>query len=311
MSPPIRPNRPYEPPRPDPVPQGPNAQPNNVNGKPVDVGQLGLDLTQMALDVAGLFDPTPVSDGANGVISLLRGDFLGAGISAVSMIPYVGDAAKLGKLGKWAETVTNGVELALKNSDFAKASGPALKKIADAIDAAPKGLFDKLPADAQQKLLEMRATLGRLPGAAAEGAAGSIAHKANAWSEYADRGGEWSYDRWSKTYEGNMIRATDAHRAADDLMAQRGWGRREVTVQVKVDGQDVNRRLDIADVAGQRGIEHKSGYQYLSQENAWELKRDAQLVKEGWDIEWVVDGTASEPLKQAARDAGIRLTVNP
>ncbi len=100
--------------------------------------ELGLDLTQMGLDVAGLFDPTPISHGANGGLSLLRGDRLGAGISAVSMILYLGDAAKLGKLGKWGKTVMSAIEMAKTDSAFAKAVGPALGKISDATGAAPK-----------------------------------------------------------------------------------------------------------------------------------------------------------------------------
>lgn len=111
--------------------------------------ELILDLGQMALDVAGLFDPTPISDGVNGVISLFRGDFLGAGLSAVSMIPYVGDAAKLGKLGKWAETVSKAADLAKVDSAFAAAAKPALEKLKGAIDALP---LDKLPASARETL---------------------------------------------------------------------------------------------------------------------------------------------------------------
>lgn len=292
-----------------PRPRDPQAS-VKPNGKDVDPTTLGLDVTQVALDIVGIFEPTPVADGTNAVISLVRGDWLGAGLSAAGMIPYVGDAAKLGKLGKWAETASNAVELALKNPDFAKTAGPHLKKIADAIDHAPKSVFNALPADAQQKLLEVRASLGRLPGAAPEGAAGSIAHKANAWSEYANRGGEQGYERWSKTYENNMTRASDANKAADGLMAERGWGAREVSTNVRMpDGTQVSRRLDIADAAARRGIEHKSGYQYLSEENAWEIKRDAELVKQGWDVEWVVDGTASQPLLDALKAGGIRATV--
>lgn len=111
--------------------------------------ELILDLGQMALDVVGLVDPTPISDGANGVISLFRGDFLGAGLSAVSMIPYVGDAAKLGKLGKWAETVSKAADLAKVDSAFAAAAKPALEKLKDAIDALP---LDKLPDSARETL---------------------------------------------------------------------------------------------------------------------------------------------------------------
>jgi len=111
--------------------------------------ELILDLGQMGLDVAGLFDPTPISDGVNGVISLFRGDFLGAGLSAVSMVPYIGDAAKLGKLGKWAETVSKAADLAKVDSAFAAAAKPALEKLKGAIDALP---LDKLPASARETL---------------------------------------------------------------------------------------------------------------------------------------------------------------
>ncbi|WP_198574662.1 DNA/RNA non-specific endonuclease [Caulobacter hibisci] len=111
--------------------------------------ELILDLGQMALDVVGLVDPTPISDGANGVISLFRGDFLGAGLSAVSMVPYIGDAAKLGKLGKWAETVSKAADLAKIDSAFAAAAKPALEKLKGAIDALP---LDKLPDSARQTL---------------------------------------------------------------------------------------------------------------------------------------------------------------
>ena len=74
-----------------------------AGARQADAAELALDVTQIALDIVGLVDPTPISDGVNGLISLGRGDWLGAGISAVSMIPYVGDAAKLGKLGRYAE----------------------------------------------------------------------------------------------------------------------------------------------------------------------------------------------------------------
>ena len=108
----------------------------------VDGADLALDITQMGLDIAGIFDPTPISDGASGLISLFRGDFLGAGISAVSMLPYLGDAAKLGKLGRYAETLAKAVDAAKSSPELAKAIGPAMEKLREAIGAVP---IDKLP----------------------------------------------------------------------------------------------------------------------------------------------------------------------
>ena len=55
----------------------------------------------LALDVAGLADPTPISDGLSALNSLRTRDALGVGTSVLSMVPYVGDAiAKPGKTAK-------------------------------------------------------------------------------------------------------------------------------------------------------------------------------------------------------------------
>jgi len=62
--------------------------------------ELALDLAQAAVDAAGIVDPTPISDGVGAAMSLARGDLVGAGLSLVSMVPYLGDA--LGKTAKGA-----------------------------------------------------------------------------------------------------------------------------------------------------------------------------------------------------------------
>lgn len=53
-----------------------------------------------------------------------------------------------------------------------------------------------------------------------------------------------------------------------------------------VDGHNQTRRLDIADVGLRKGIEYKTGYQALTADNLWEMRRDAELVNRGWQIEW-------------------------
>ncbi|NUQ74538.1 MAG: DUF4150 domain-containing protein [Polyangiaceae bacterium] len=45
-----------------------------------------------AADVAGIFDPTPASDTIAAGMALSDGDFVGAGLSLLSWIPYLGDA---------------------------------------------------------------------------------------------------------------------------------------------------------------------------------------------------------------------------
>lgn len=125
---------------------------------------LALDVTQLGLDIIGIFEPTPFADGANTLISLGRGDWFGAITSAVGIIPYVGDAAKLGKLGKWAETVAKAVDMAATNPAFRKAIEPTLRKMMDAIDSV--GL-SRLPEKIRGPLSEMRSKIDNLLGSQA------------------------------------------------------------------------------------------------------------------------------------------------
>ena len=127
-------------------------------GKPQEIdADLALDLAQIGLDIAGIFDPTPISDGANTLISLGRGDWLGAGLSAVSMIPYVGDAAKLGKLGKYAQTVAKAIDAARANPALRQALAPGIQAIGDAIAKLP---LDKLPESARKQLTTLKELTG-------------------------------------------------------------------------------------------------------------------------------------------------------
>jgi filamentous hemagglutinin len=135
--------------------------------------------------------------------------------------------------------------------------------------------------------------------------AGSIAHKLQRWEEYQKRGGTWGYSQWSNVYDANMTRATAANQEVAAYQKQIGWGRTEVSVKANVEGVEYTRRLDIADETTSRGVEFKTGYQSATEANLWEVKRDKALLDDGWDIQWVFKGTASEPLKEALRKAGI------
>ena len=60
--------------------------------------KLAHELAKAAVDIAGFVDPTPISDAIGLTMSLQDGDWIGAGLSLVSMVPYVGDA--VGKTAK-------------------------------------------------------------------------------------------------------------------------------------------------------------------------------------------------------------------
>ena len=159
--------------------------------------------------------------------------------------------------------------------------------------------------DRDRRLLEDgRGNTGNAPDVErtpSHGAPGSPEHKAQRWQEYQDRGGEWTFERWEKQYEVNMRQARQANQAMDAYHERLGWGEREVTL----DANGQPRRLDIADVSTQRGIEHKTGYQTANEFNLSEIARDRILMQNGWKIEWVFEGTASKNLMQSLIDAGI------
>jgi hypothetical protein len=71
------------------------------------------------LDAIGALEPTPFADGLNGILYGLEGDLGNAGISAVGMLPYLGDTAKLGR---------HGAKCVAKTIDELSQAGKALDK---------------------------------------------------------------------------------------------------------------------------------------------------------------------------------------
>jgi len=64
-------------------------------------GRDWLDNVQTGLDVVGLAPVVgEIADGVNGLISLARGDYVGAGLSFAAMVPFAGWGATVGK-GAW------------------------------------------------------------------------------------------------------------------------------------------------------------------------------------------------------------------
>jgi hypothetical protein len=111
--------------------------------------ELKLDLAQAAADAAGILDPTPISDLVGAGISVARGDWVGAGLSLVSMIPYAGDA--IGKTAKGAKLVKKINDLR-KRIEAAIASVNLFKKLARQRAAA--AVRAKRKAEAAKKAAE-------------------------------------------------------------------------------------------------------------------------------------------------------------
>ena len=127
--------------------------------------ELALDMTQLTLDVVGIFEPTPFADGTNTAISLGRGDWLGAGLSALGMIPYVGDLAKAGKLPRLVETAAKAVDLVKANPQLAGQFEGAFKQLDNLLkNVDPNdlpGVIREPIANLKTKVDEFFATTGR------------------------------------------------------------------------------------------------------------------------------------------------------
>ncbi|MEZ6127237.1 MAG: hypothetical protein R3C59_00980 [Planctomycetaceae bacterium] len=119
----------------------------NSDGLSKEQEELLLDLTQFLLDIIGIFEPTPFADGTNAAISLKRKDWLGAALSAVSILPYVGDLAKLTKLPRYARTINRVISLAQKDAKFAAQVRPLLVNLKKLLDDVP---MDELPGSLNQ-----------------------------------------------------------------------------------------------------------------------------------------------------------------
>lgn len=120
---------------------------------------LMADIAQIGLAIGGIFEPTPFCDITDAAISVWRGDWLGAGISAVSVVPYVGDLAKVGKLGKMAETIARAVDIAIADAAFAERLKPALEPIRKALDNVD---LSGLPSAVREPLERMRSSIDTL-----------------------------------------------------------------------------------------------------------------------------------------------------
>ena len=151
----------------------PAATPAPANDPGPSTATMVADIAQMTLDLTGIVDPTPISDGANAIISLGRmggalwngewgaagGHLLNGAISVVGFVPGLGDLAKAGKIGDWAQTVANAVTMAARNPAMRTALEPALRELATVVGKVPQSAIDALPAGARESFDRMKSQL--------------------------------------------------------------------------------------------------------------------------------------------------------
>lgn len=109
---------------------------------------VALDLAQLCFDIAGMIEPTPVSDGASLLMSLGRGRWFDAAVSGVSMVPYIGDLAKLGKLPRYLKTIEDAIKLARQSEEAARLLRPVMARL--------DGLLRLLPDNVPSQIVRLR-----------------------------------------------------------------------------------------------------------------------------------------------------------
>jgi hypothetical protein len=70
----------------------------------------GEAVLSAGLDIVGIVDPTGVADALNAGLQWKNGEWTGAAISAASLIPFIGDVSKIGKIKKDVKIISDAIE---------------------------------------------------------------------------------------------------------------------------------------------------------------------------------------------------------
>ncbi len=93
----------------------------------VNASSLGIDfggsytlqgeaVLSAGLDIVGIVDPSGVADGLNAALQAKNGEWEGAIISGIGLVPYIGNLAKVGKVGKDLKIINTAID-AVKNAE--------------------------------------------------------------------------------------------------------------------------------------------------------------------------------------------------
>jgi hypothetical protein len=87
----------------------------DMTAKVMSCHSMAVKGLQIALGIAGVFDPTGFFDASNFVINMVCGNYFYAMLDAISLIPYLGDLAKVGYLTRFAKISEAEIQV-IKNS---------------------------------------------------------------------------------------------------------------------------------------------------------------------------------------------------
>ncbi|MGY5611792.1 hypothetical protein [Vibrio brasiliensis] len=129
---------------------------------------------------------------------------------------------------------------------------------------------------------------------------GSPAHKDMRWKEYT---GDWSYERWSKQYDVNMKNCSVG--LAREKAYREVLGGKSKLTKTPYTNRQIDVFIDEDDYMGQL----KTGKVYLTEQAKIDIKKDTWLVKEGYQVEYILEQGASKPFLEALNKGGIKYHV--
>ena len=162
-----------------------------------------VDYASVVTDITGIFDPTPISDGAGFLLSAAQGDALGAALSLVGIAPYAGDAlAKPLKIAKKAPQTAKALEALLHHSDnLALAGQAALKRTGLSLEQVGAARKEAL-AKVQQAMLDVK--VGKT-GCIECGLVGRAGEKRQLKMPRTGKNGKWKTMTGEQPMDGNGI----------------------------------------------------------------------------------------------------------
>jgi RHS repeat-associated protein len=87
----------------------------------------GEEVVSAGLDIVGVFDPTGIADALNAGLQGSNGQWVGAIISGLGVIPYIGDLSKVGKIRKDGKIINNAID-AVKAKNLKEAAEKGIPK---------------------------------------------------------------------------------------------------------------------------------------------------------------------------------------
>ncbi|WP_252513667.1 hemagglutinin repeat-containing protein [Xanthomonas arboricola] len=146
---------------------------------------------------------------------------------------------------------------------------------------------------------------------------GSAEHKAQRWEDYQARNSgndkSWDYERWSKQYDVNMQNSSGPLTREAEYRAAIGGENR--VIQTPYGPRQIDAFVDDSKLL----VQVKTGPESLTtinsklgaRSNEMAIKKDAYLVQNGYQVEWILEAGASKPLLNALENAGIKYRIGP